>query len=304
MPVTMPAEGSSPSYICQAASGLSSRKGEPASTSPSMRSRARQLAPAAVQLHLPRAAAGPNLGQPRLQLLDQRLHPGLVVRKVRVGSGPAGADNFHVSLLGRRLVPPARWLPLYREFFTSIDRMDRMGVPGFTWMNGDKRDEGDIFCRGGQMIIHPYTTPNQKSGTHPLYPVHPVHPCKLTLPTRCARIPQRQHQRSGIMAELVLGLASSHSPQLSTPPEGWAGRGGARPGQPRTHRNRRHHLRLRGPAGSRRYRADRQRDYAGEVRPAPPAESAGHRPPGPQALRCPAGCAGDGRRRPARIPAG
>ena len=27
------------------------------------------------------------------------------------------------------------------------------------------------------------------------------------------------------MAELVLGLASSHSPQLSTPPEGWAGRG-------------------------------------------------------------------------------
>ena len=27
------------------------------------------------------------------------------------------------------------------------------------------------------------------------------------------------------MANLVLGLASSHSPQLSTPPEGWAGRG-------------------------------------------------------------------------------
>ena len=27
------------------------------------------------------------------------------------------------------------------------------------------------------------------------------------------------------MAELVLGLASSHSPQLSTPAEGWAGRG-------------------------------------------------------------------------------
>ena len=27
------------------------------------------------------------------------------------------------------------------------------------------------------------------------------------------------------MADLVLGLASSHSPQLSTPPEGWAGRG-------------------------------------------------------------------------------
>ena len=27
------------------------------------------------------------------------------------------------------------------------------------------------------------------------------------------------------MADLVLGLASSHSPQLSTPPEGWAARG-------------------------------------------------------------------------------
>ncbi|HZA22529.1 MAG TPA: extradiol ring-cleavage dioxygenase, partial [Dehalococcoidia bacterium] len=27
------------------------------------------------------------------------------------------------------------------------------------------------------------------------------------------------------MAELVLGLASSHSPQLSTPPDGWAQRG-------------------------------------------------------------------------------
>ena len=27
------------------------------------------------------------------------------------------------------------------------------------------------------------------------------------------------------MADLVLGLASSHSPQLSTPPDGWAGRG-------------------------------------------------------------------------------
>ena len=34
------------------------------------------------------------------------------------------------------------------------------------------------------------------------------------------------------MAELVLGLASSHSPQLSTPPEGWAGRGERDKGNP------------------------------------------------------------------------
>ena len=34
------------------------------------------------------------------------------------------------------------------------------------------------------------------------------------------------------MAELVLGLASSHSPQLSTPAEGWAGRGERDKGNP------------------------------------------------------------------------
>ena len=35
------------------------------------------------------------------------------------------------------------------------------------------------------------------------------------------------------MAELVLGLASSHSPQLSTPANGWAGRGERDKGNPR-----------------------------------------------------------------------
>ena len=34
------------------------------------------------------------------------------------------------------------------------------------------------------------------------------------------------------MAELVLGLASSHSPQLSTPSDGWAGRGERDKGNP------------------------------------------------------------------------
>ena len=34
------------------------------------------------------------------------------------------------------------------------------------------------------------------------------------------------------MAELVLGLASSHSPQLSTPADGWAGRGERDKGNP------------------------------------------------------------------------
>ena len=34
------------------------------------------------------------------------------------------------------------------------------------------------------------------------------------------------------MAELVLGLASSHSPQLSTPADGWAQRGERDKGNP------------------------------------------------------------------------
>jgi hypothetical protein len=39
--------------------------------------------------------------------------------------------------------------------------------------------------------------------------------------------PPKEKQTTGgrAMAELVLGLVSSHSPQLSTPPEAWALRG-------------------------------------------------------------------------------
>ena len=72
MPVTIPADGASPSYMSQAASGDSSRNGEPGSTRRSMRSRASSLPRAGVAGHRLVAAAALDAGQPLAQLGHER----------------------------------------------------------------------------------------------------------------------------------------------------------------------------------------------------------------------------------------
>ena len=72
MPVTRPAPGASPSYSSQAASGATSRKGEPGSSSRVDPLADRQLALRAVALVRLRPAALARRGQPRAQVVDER----------------------------------------------------------------------------------------------------------------------------------------------------------------------------------------------------------------------------------------
>ena len=67
------------------------------------------------------------------------------------------------------------------------------------------------------------------------------------------------------MADLVLGLASSHSPQLSTPAEGWAARGERDKGHIELIGTDGITSNLRGTAGQVRRGADCQRNHAGKV---------------------------------------
>ena len=60
------------------------------------------LATAAVEVHRPLSAAGPNLGQSLFQVAYQGFHPGLVVQEIPVGGAQVGSDYFHAIVRGYR----------------------------------------------------------------------------------------------------------------------------------------------------------------------------------------------------------
>ncbi len=111
MPVITPALGAASSYMPCAASGDSSRKGVPGSSSICTRSRGSSL-PRAVCLA--RAASPPPSGMPRdlgLQVGHQRAH-GLRIGLELGGTGvELGLQNGHVSLAWEAAACPAETTP-------------------------------------------------------------------------------------------------------------------------------------------------------------------------------------------------
>ena len=107
MPVTSPAPGASPSYMSHAASGDSSRNGEPGIEQRVDALANRQLALLAVAFEVARAAALARRGHALAQLGDERGHPGVVRRETqgsRCGYGwrePPAAVQAGLELICR-----------------------------------------------------------------------------------------------------------------------------------------------------------------------------------------------------------
>ena len=95
MPVMMPADGTSPSYMPCAASGDSSRNGVPGSSSRSTRSRGSSLPRADVALARLFAAALHRRVELGAQIRDQRLHGRGVARELGACGSMADAQRAH-----------------------------------------------------------------------------------------------------------------------------------------------------------------------------------------------------------------